>query len=164
MTKFSTRSTLSLNVHGESHPNVALLYNTIGNVYRKKGDVDKALEYYSNSLTIYLNMYGENHPKVAMSFKDIGNEYEIKGKLDQALEYHRKSLKVRLKVYGENHADVADAYENVALVLTQMGRGNPESTLAYMENTLRIRHTCIGKDDPDVTRAEKITEELTEWL
>ena len=46
----------SFNVHGESHPNVALLYNTIGDVHRKKGDIDKALEYYNNSLAIYLNM------------------------------------------------------------------------------------------------------------
>ena len=75
-----------------------------------------------------------------------------------------KSLKVRLEGYGENHADVADAYEDVAAVLTQNGNGNTESAIAYMQNTLRIRHACLGKDDPDVTRAEKIIEELTDRL
>ncbi|MDP6036062.1 MAG: tetratricopeptide repeat protein, partial [Verrucomicrobiota bacterium] len=47
---------------GPEHPHVALSYNNIGLVHRKKGEHNKALEHYQKSLAIHLKKLGPNHP------------------------------------------------------------------------------------------------------
>ena len=54
---------IKLQLLGESHVDVAGLYDNIGVVHQEKGDDEKALEYHNKSLTIRLNTLGENHPE-----------------------------------------------------------------------------------------------------
>jgi len=51
---------------------VASSYDNIGNIWRSKGNYDKALEYYKKSLAIKLKTFGENHSSVAFNYFNIG--------------------------------------------------------------------------------------------
>ena len=46
---------------------VAATYNNMGMVYEKKGDLQRALELYDNSLLIKMKLLGEDHPDVALA-------------------------------------------------------------------------------------------------
>ncbi|MEE1092130.1 MAG: tetratricopeptide repeat protein, partial [Prevotella sp.] len=48
-------------VFGTEHPDVALSYNNIGEVYHSQGDFQKALEYHNKALEIYKKTIGTEH-------------------------------------------------------------------------------------------------------
>jgi tetratricopeptide (TPR) repeat protein len=56
---------------GKWHPLVAKSYNNIGSLWEKKGEYDKALEFYQKCLDIELKTLGAEHPYVAESINYI---------------------------------------------------------------------------------------------
>ena len=54
----------------------AKAYNNIGNVYRKLGDYDKALEYHFKALEIRKSLLRENNSDTAISYINIGAVYD----------------------------------------------------------------------------------------
>jgi len=47
---------------GSDHPNVAIRYNNMGAAYQRKGNYNRALEYYKKALKIGQKSLGKNHP------------------------------------------------------------------------------------------------------
>ncbi|MBE9594054.1 MAG: tetratricopeptide repeat protein, partial [Proteobacteria bacterium] len=64
----------------------------VGNVYRIKGELDNALEYYGKALKLDEELGRKEGLTAALG--NIGTVYLIKGELDKALEYHEKALKL----------------------------------------------------------------------
>ena len=62
----------------------------MGIVYKTKGELDEALEYYGKALE--LNEELGSKKGIASQFGNMGNVYQIKGELDEALEYYEKAL------------------------------------------------------------------------
>jgi len=60
-------------VFGEQHPNVARDYNNLGLAWDNKGEYDRAIEYYSQSLVILQKRLGDNHPNTKMVKKNLRN-------------------------------------------------------------------------------------------
>ncbi|ETO11705.1 hypothetical protein RFI_25669, partial [Reticulomyxa filosa] len=56
----------------DSHIDVAKSYARLGRAYKKKGEYDKAIEYYEKSLKIRLSKLGSDHPIVAISYNNFG--------------------------------------------------------------------------------------------
>jgi tetratricopeptide (TPR) repeat protein len=50
---------------------VATAYNNIGNLFKRKGRYEKALEYYSKSLKIKIKLFGGRSEGVAASLSNI---------------------------------------------------------------------------------------------
>lgn len=92
---------------------MASTYNNIGVVWDNKGDYDKALEYYQQSLDIELKTLGEWHPDVVTSYNNMGLVWQNKGEYDKALEYYQKSLDIFLRTLGVEHPDVAISYSRI---------------------------------------------------
>ena len=63
----------------ESAESATYLFN-LGVSYKSRGDNDRALEYYEQSLKIRQAILGENHPDTAGSYMGVGNAYDNKGK------------------------------------------------------------------------------------
>ena len=49
-------------VLGKDHPDTALMYNNMAEVYKEQGEYEKALEYYEKALTVFMAKLGANHP------------------------------------------------------------------------------------------------------
>jgi tetratricopeptide (TPR) repeat protein len=71
-------------------------YNNIGLIYSKKGEWDKALEYYGKSEQIYIEV--GNKAGLGPTYNNIGGIYDKKGEWDKALEYYGKSEQIRIEV------------------------------------------------------------------
>jgi tetratricopeptide (TPR) repeat protein len=63
---------------------VASSYSNIGVVYRKKGQYERALEYYQKAFEIDIKVSGQDHPDVATSKYNIANLKETQGDLEGA--------------------------------------------------------------------------------
>ena len=83
--------------------------NNIGLIYRNKGDISLALEYYQKSLKIR----EETGDKKGLStaFNNIGVIYKNQGNITKALEYFHKSLKIREQIGDKNL--VMNSFNNI---------------------------------------------------
>ena len=135
-------------VLGESHPDIALSYNSIGYIYSAQGDYALALEYYQQSLAIWKQVYGESHPDVALSYNDIGSIHASQGDYALALEYYQQSLAIWKQVYGESHPKVATSYNNIGYVYS--AQGDYDRAVEYYQKSLTIRKQVYGESHPDV--------------
>jgi tetratricopeptide (TPR) repeat protein len=64
-------------------------------VYYKKGDLEKAKDYYERALEIRKEQLGPNHVNVASSYICLGNVYYNKGDLEKARDYYEQALEIR---------------------------------------------------------------------
>jgi TolB-like protein len=71
-------------------PDYAILMMNIGNAYSRKGQFDRALEYYLKSKSIRDRLGLQSTSGYAVLMMNIGNAYNKNGQSDRALEYYEK--------------------------------------------------------------------------
>ena len=90
------------NIAGNAQPknfylkHLAAAFNNIGYLAQVKGDIPKALEYWSKSLKIQQEIGDKSG--VAVSLNNIGVIYKDQGDIPKALEYYSKSLKIHEEI------------------------------------------------------------------
>jgi tetratricopeptide (TPR) repeat protein len=104
---------------------LGIIYSRIGNIYRTKGDLDKALEYHTNADRLCRN---------ATVYSDIANDLYDKGNLRNALSYHHMALKLDKK----NNDTVGMAYDYLALGITVFRMGDIVKALEYHNKALEL--------------------------
>ena len=102
-----------------------------------KGNLDKALEYYSKSAEIQLGTLGENNPDVARTFNNMAIVYYQRRDTDKALEFYNKSLAIKRQCFGEQHPSIADTFYNLQLLYKSMG--NLKQAAEYTRKAEDIR-------------------------
>jgi tetratricopeptide (TPR) repeat protein len=125
--------------------------NNIGNIYKEKGDIKKAIEYYEKAVSqeksfLYVNNLAEafrvsgqiekaekillgsikENPKSQLAHFNLAKVYSEQNKLDQALEAFAKSLKV-------NPQFLEPYYESAQIYLKQNDKG---SAMAQLKKAL----------------------------
>ncbi len=133
-------------IFGEKNRYVATSLHGIGNVYGKKHEYDKALEYYFKSLEIRKELFGEKHYDIAASYSNIGIIYNQQSKYNKALEYHFIGLEMKKELFGEKHVDVADTYDNIGLVYAN--KLEYSKALEYYYKSLEIKKELL--DDKNI--------------
>jgi tetratricopeptide (TPR) repeat protein len=91
-----TREAMSLATEIGDKKGLAASYNNLGIAYRNQGALDKALEYYINSLKIYESL--ENKEGIATTKNNISNIYSIKKDYGQAMKYLEESYNLFLEM------------------------------------------------------------------
>ncbi len=102
------------------NPNSPTAHNNLGVVYKRKGQLDKAEEYYRKALEI------EPNPK---RHYNLANMYAESDRLDEAEEQYRKALKIRPN-YGRAH------YNLGALLFN---RGDLDRAVEHFRRVLEIQ-------------------------
>ena len=133
-------------VLGEKHPDTAMSYNNIGNVYYNLGDYNEALEYFNKALEIKKEVLGEKHANIASSYLNIGNLYYKLGDYKKALKYHNKALEIFRSELGESHPYTQAALQNIAIIKRKL-----EESQDKREETIIIQETPQEKvKEPEV--------------
>lgn len=76
-------------VLGEGHPDIAISYNNLAEVYRHRGEYKIALDYYLNSYKVLKFRLGLNHPHTQIVFQNLKkaySEWDTEGNFEQWLE------------------------------------------------------------------------------
>ncbi len=110
------------------------VHNTLGSLYRNKGELDKALQEYGNALQI--------QPDYVPALHNMGVVYSQKGDLDRALTY--------LKKLSEIHPENPDNYYNISCIYARQ-RKTGES-VAWLDRAVKkgFQNWKLLKTDPDL--------------
>ena len=132
-------------IEATNEPN---LIASLGLVYTKIAQYDKALELFKKCVAIRLKTFGAEHPNVASSYNNMGNVWLNKGEYDKALELYEKSLAIQLKTLGTEHPHIAASYNGMGAILTSMAKY--DNALELYDKCLAIRLKTFGAEHPDV--------------
>jgi tetratricopeptide (TPR) repeat protein/predicted amidohydrolase len=120
---------------------VALFENVQGNIYYQKGELDKALKHWKQSLAIREDI--GDFQEIAGSLNNIGIIYRTKGELDKALEYFKRGL----ALYDE----IGNPFY-IALALNNIGdayraKGELDKALEYLKRSLALKEDIGNLQD-----------------
>ncbi|MBI3501356.1 MAG: tetratricopeptide repeat protein [Bacteroidetes bacterium] len=119
---------------------IASSYNTIGTIYRYRGEYDKALENNFSSLSIYKEI--KDSAGIAAVLNNVGNVYYHQGKFSKALENYLAALKTREAMHDKQ--GVASSFSNMGMVYGE--EGDFTNSLDYFLKSLKIREEIGDKE------------------
>ena len=130
-------------------PQTATCLITLGSLYKKVGQLDRAHEALARALSMLEKLLGSDEsPQVGSVLNNLAGLHEMRGELDAAAEMFRRALRVLEKTLGEQHVNYAGTKLNLARVLASSGR-NEEARTCYEEG-LPLMEAAVGSDHPNV--------------
>jgi serine phosphatase RsbU (regulator of sigma subunit) len=111
---------------------LATALNNIGYNFGVRGDLDKEMDYFKQSLKLQQEINDETG--VAISLNNIGSIYKEKGQMTKALEYYHKSLKIKEKL--GNKRGVAVSLSNMGIIYES--QNSVETALEYYQRSLEL--------------------------
>ena len=111
------------------HPSVTLTSrNNLALLYKAKGDYDKALPLYEQTLVVSERVLGAEHPATLTSHNNLASLYQAKGDYDKALALFEQTLKVCEKTLGLKHPKTRTIRENFQLCRDKFNSGEDGGT------------------------------------
>ena len=129
-------------------PKIALVFNDLGTVERKLGDLDAALAYHERALAIRTREFGENHPWVFSSVINIGNVAWSRDDYDGAIRSFERALAIAAEVFPPAHPQTALALSNLASAYDHKDMAT--EAIATYRKALAMYEALHGPSHPDV--------------
>ena len=107
--------------------------NLMGEIWLKKGNGEKALEYFEKAKTIIEDIDNSNVRILGKTYNNIAVALWSMGKSSQALQYHQVALQNREKL--NDPLEVAASLNNIGLVYTST---QPDLAIEYYERAKQI--------------------------
>ncbi len=134
-----------------THPAMANIFNSRGNINRKKGELQLAENDFNHAISVLADSDLNQSMEIAESYHGLGVINYFYGKFETSLEFHQKALSIRLKIVGEQHPSVADSYVNLGIISLKWG--DFDKTLEFYQKALDIRLHTMGENHPDVSNS-----------
>ncbi len=135
--------------------NEAAFLNNLGLVYQDKGEWDRAIEFYQQSLEISEKVGDE--VGMAPTYNNLGSVYQDKGEWDRAIEFYQQSLEIREKV-GDVIGESITRY-NMALILREQGQLT--AAVTQLQRVVEIDRLVQHPDlESDMAMLAKVEAEL----
>jgi CHAT domain-containing protein/tetratricopeptide (TPR) repeat protein len=108
-----------------------LLYLSLGDLHRKRGDTERALPLVIEGLTFIETHFGTHHSQYAVGLGNLADCLQGQGHLEQAETVQRTGVELLADALGPHHPITSDAQRALARLLEQ--RGRPDEALALLE-------------------------------
>jgi serine/threonine-protein kinase len=122
---------------GQDPDTQAELFQTLGGVHRKLGNLDQADELLRASLQTRRARLGEQHHLVAESLVDLALLRSEQARLDEAEKLAREALALSRRTHPPGHPAIATAVE--ALAAVQEDRGLYDDAIKTLDEAVRLR-------------------------
>jgi tetratricopeptide (TPR) repeat protein len=133
--------------NGPEHPITLSSQNNLALLYKAKGEYDKALPLYEQTLTARERVSGAEHPDTLVSRNNLALLYKAKGEYGKALPLYEQTLAARERILGAEHPNTLNSRNNLALLYK--AKGEYDKALPLYEQTLAIRERVSGVEHPD---------------
>ncbi len=130
----------------KNHPKIADLWNNMGGIKRRQGQLQAAQVCYQNALKVFVFNFGTNHPESYFFFNNLGNVYFANGNIERASEYFQKGWNSYLKNHSANEPPADVFFVNMANI--QLKAGAYQWAYDYFQKALAIRKKNYGNDHP----------------
>ncbi|CAF0944847.1 unnamed protein product [Didymodactylos carnosus] len=124
-------------------------YHGIGHAYLRKGDYQKASEYFDKSLEVTKTCSSdENSLAMAITYNNLGLLYTEQNKYNDALSYYSKALAIYQKNLPDDHYEIGMMYCNIGYIYYKQQEYN--LALFYYEKELTISLKTFPSTHPDI--------------
>ena len=137
-----------LRIAGGNESIQAELSNTVGSVYWRCAEYNKALRHFRKTLELKKKTLGPQHPDVALALNNIGSIFSKIGDSGKALEYFQQSLQIYEMTIGSKHPDVSWPLYNIGNILKK--NGDYRGSLENHQRALNIYQAAVGPEHPGV--------------
>ena len=130
---------------------VARILFKLAAIHRSRGENDKAVKAYEESLRIRKLELGENSAEVAATYFNLGCSQDLVGKDKKALFCYKKAINICIKLSDGRSLLVAKALVNQARIL--MEHNKSENALSCFDDAIKIREE-LEQDEPSEEMAD----------
>lgn len=110
-------------VVGKDHPMFMEGTFSLAFIYRKQGEVDKAIEMFDRTLEARRRVLGAKHPKTMETIHALGKMYMRKGELERAESLLEEAAELRGNVLGDDDYYTLKSKEKLEAVRKQQQMG-----------------------------------------
>ena len=127
--------------------------NALADMFKSKGEYDRALPLYEECLAKRKRVLGDDHPDTLASLNNLAGLFESKGEYDRALPLYEECLAKKKRVLGDDHPDTLTSLNNIAALFHN--KGDLDRALPLFEECLSKRKRVLGDDHPDTKSTQQ---------
>lgn len=106
----------AISIVGERlNPDVAYYLDSRADLYAYRGEFNKALNLYEQSLSIRESGLGPSHVAVATSLDRLAELHQLHGRFDRATVLYHRAWRIREEALGNNHKEVVRTLVDLAM-------------------------------------------------
>ena len=113
----------------DGHPNWATALDNLGDVDRREGKYEQALDHLDRAKAIRLQLYGPDHEGLGYTLMILGRVYADMGQLDRAAEASTQALEI-FRRPGASPSDLAEAEVVMARAVRESDPARSEALIA----------------------------------
>ena len=99
-----------------NHEHISAVYNQIGNIHDRRGNLNLALKYFELAYETGQKRSTPNFQHLAGSLNNIGRIHRSKGNFDQALNCYKQALDIETEYCPGDHIHKAVLIESIAVI------------------------------------------------
>jgi len=128
-------------------------YKNLAPVYLQKGDLPKALEFFTQILIIWKQFYGEQCFNLIYCYTNMAIIYEGQENLTEAISCYYQALAIMVKYESVNEASFAAVYNNLGTIHTKLK--NYHLALGCYNTSLEIKAKIQTPINPSIAATYK---------
>ena len=132
----------------------ALHLNNAAELFRLKGDYDKAEQLYLKSIEKIVRLFGDEHSSLGINYNNIALLYDKMGERQKAIDYYGKSIQVKEKNFGPKSISLANSYVNLGSLLGE--EGDTKAAFYYFKKGFEIDDYNIDLNFSFLSSEEKL--------
>ncbi|UJR19231.1 hypothetical protein I4U23_022360 [Adineta vaga] len=119
-----------------NHEHISAVYNQIGNIHDRRGNLNLALKYFELAYQTGQKQLTQNFQHFAGSLNNIGRIHRNKGNFNQALNYYNQALDIETKYCSDDHIHKAVLIESIAVIYAD--NNHFEKAFNLMDESLKM--------------------------
>ena len=139
---------------GEDHPEVAAARENLGNVYFRRGQLDKTATNLEVVLAMRRKALGDDSEPVARTLANIGTVYKSAGNHEAAVKNYREAVERLSAKLGPDHPDVGTTLLGMGDSLRKLEKYSEAE--AALKRSLDIHVTSLGEGNAATQRLLKV--------
>ena len=132
------------------HPDIASVYNNIGNIHNQRDQWDIALRNFQLGYELRKKRLPPDHPHIGASLNNIGMIYKAKEQPDVALEYFHQALPITEKNTNTGNPQTAMVNENIGKVYSD--KHDYDSALVHLLRALAMFKIIVPEQHREIAR------------